>query len=143
VVRERLIDKRMLPFERFGRAATRLGFVIELAVDNIWEEFRDRSQSRGFMSVDVVEWLPKNKLTAVGMVSDVEPIPNAAIGAGNPLMNYRSGGSRIHATDHQIEVVGNLIAPGHVFWRRFPIQAPEQVQPVDQDYRFEQSDLAH
>jgi len=46
VVRQRLIDKRMLPFERLGRAAAWLRFVIELAVDNIREEFRDGSQSR-------------------------------------------------------------------------------------------------
>ena len=54
VVRERLIDKRMLPFECLGRAAARLRFVIELADDNIREEFSDGSQSRRFVSVDMV-----------------------------------------------------------------------------------------
>jgi hypothetical protein len=142
MVRERLIDKRMLPFERLGRAAARLRFVIKFAVDNIREEFSDGSQSRRFVPVNVVERLPEDKLTAVGMVSDVEPIPNAAVRAGNPLVNYCSGGSRIYAADDQIEVVGNLIAFGHVFWHCIPIQAPEQVQPVDQNHRLEQPDLA-
>jgi hypothetical protein len=142
VVRESLIDKRMLPFERLGRAAARLGFVIEFSVDNVREEFRDGSQSRSFMSVDVVEWLPENELTAVGMVSNVEPIPNRAIRAGNARVNYGSGGSRVYATDYQIEAVRNLVAFGHMFWHCFPVQAPEQVQPVDQDHRFEQPDLA-
>jgi hypothetical protein len=127
VVRERLIDKRMLPFERLGRAAAWLRFVIELAVDNIREEFRDGSQSRRFMSVDVVERLAEDELPAVGMVSNVEPIPNRAKRTGNPLVNYRSGGSRVYAADHQIKVVGDLIAFGHLFWHGFPVQAPEQV----------------
>jgi hypothetical protein len=82
----------------------------------------------------VVERLSENELAAVGMVSNVEPIPNRAIRTGNPLVNYRSGGSRVYATDHEVEVVGNLIAFGHVFWHGLPIQAPEQVQPVDQNY---------
>ena len=37
MVRERLIDKRMLLFERLGRAAARLRFVIERAIDNVRE----------------------------------------------------------------------------------------------------------
>src|ERR1035441_528578 len=94
------------------------------------------------MLVEAVQRLPQYELAAVCVVAYVQPVRDSAPRASNRLVNLRSRGARVYTADHQIEIIAKIVVRVDVVWNCFPVQAPEQVQPIDKDYGLEQPDLA-
>ena len=94
------------------------------------------------MLVEAVQGLSQHKLAAVCVVAYVQPVRDSAPRTGNRLVNLCSRGARVYTADHQIEIIAQVVARVEVVWICFPLQAPEQVQPIDKDYGLEQPDLA-
>src|SRR5579862_1742697 len=94
------------------------------------------------MLVNSVKRLPQHKLAAVCVVANVQPIGDSAPRAGNGLVNLRPRGARVYTADHQIEIIAQVVVRVDVLWNCFPVEAPEQVQAIDEDYGLEQPDLA-
>src|SRR5216684_2841290 len=94
------------------------------------------------MLVEAVQRLPQHELAAVCVVAYVQPVRDSAPRAGNRLMNLRSCGSGVYAADDQIEIIAQVVVRIDVLWNCFPVEAPEQVQPIDKDYGLEQPYLA-
>ena len=69
MTRQRLIDKRFLPFQRFRGAATRSGVFIECRICDFGKEFAGCAQSFRTPRIASVPWLAQDELAAIGAVS--------------------------------------------------------------------------
>ena len=63
------------------------------------------------MFIGPIERLSEDELPCVGVVANVEPVADAAPYGGDSLVNLCSGGAAVHATDDQVEIVMQIVAP--------------------------------
>jgi hypothetical protein len=134
VIGQRGIDEWFLPVECFRGAATGLAIIVEFLLYSLWKEFRNRAQPQSLPSIPSIQRFPKNKLPAVGVVAKVKPIINFAPLFG-AFSNRCSRFPRIDAPDHNIHAVQPSFGV-EPFRDSLPVEAPEQIQPVSEDYRF-------
>ena len=69
MIGQRRIDKRFLPVEGFRGATTRETISVNVGLDHFGEKVGNRAQSQPVSPVPAIQRLPKNKLTAVGVVA--------------------------------------------------------------------------
>ena len=139
VIGQGRIDERLLPVEGFRRATTRETISVEFALDDFREEFGDRSQPKPVSPVSSIQRLPKHKLTAVGVVAQIQPVIDFT-----PILcalcNGRARFPSVNTADHDVHAVQpsfGIQALGNAF----PVQAPEQIQAVGENHRFIETDL--
>jgi hypothetical protein len=111
------------------------------------EEFSRCPQSQPCPSVPLVKWLPQDELPAICIVAQIEPIRNRAP-ISNRIADCSPCGPCIHAPYNNVstEVITRVAAGDEgplpqVNRECFPRQSPEQIQPIDQNYRFVEADL--
>jgi hypothetical protein len=110
-----------------------LSILIDVLPDDFGKEFRNCAQPQSVPSIPSIQRFPKDKLSTVGVVAKVQPIINFAPLFG-AFSDRCSRFPRIDAPDHNIHAVQASFEV-EPFRNSLPIQAPEQIQPVDEDYR--------
>src|ERR1039458_467316 len=82
--------------------------------------------------------LPKNELSAGGVVAKVKPVQNP--GMQCPFLDGTPSFARIDTANHEIDlyVLGDLLYLG---LHALPVQPPEEVDPMRQHDRFREPDL--
>src|SRR6516225_1692672 len=98
VLRQKLVDKQLLPFQSLRCTATGVAVVIQLSINNGRVQLGDAAQTGPTTPVNLIQWLTEDELAAVRVVAEIEPIKNLAV-ASRRLSNERSGSSRVHATE--------------------------------------------
>ena len=63
--RQHGVDKRLLAFERFERAATRTIVRVQILVRNLREQFGHRTKASSLTSIPAIQRLPENKLPGI------------------------------------------------------------------------------
>jgi hypothetical protein len=74
MIGQRRIDKRFLPVEGFCGVTTRETISVNLRLDHFGEEFGNRTQPEPVSPVPSIQRLPKHKLTAAGVVAQIQPV---------------------------------------------------------------------
>lgn len=128
VAGQRLVNKRLLPLERFQSTATWSHIVVEGRIDNLREHLGDRAQTIGLPPIAAVQRLPEHELSAVGGIAEIEVVRNSAPQPGDSLLDLRSSGSRIDAPDDKVKLPQPVLI-AQTLWARFPAEIPEQVDP--------------
>ena len=141
MVRECLVDERMLPLSQSFRGAARrksISLVGTPVYDRREQLIHTRQASSPVLPVPS-QRLPEHKLPAVRKVSAVQPVASDFPRLEADDAGYiRPGRTRVDTGDQKIRI--RQVAPACDIVRQcFPGYAPEQIQAVDQDYRLVQT----
>ena len=139
--RQHLIDKWLLAFECLRRAATRQRILARFRICDLRIEFRNGSQPGRVMAVRGVQRLAEYILAAARIVAEVEPVDCAVIRSGDRGQDGLSRRPRIDTADNQVRNrrMGSQRILVKVLRVRLPLEAPEEIDTVDQDNGLVQS----
>ena len=65
VLRQKLVDKQLLPFQSLHCAATGMAVVIQLSINNGRVQLRHAAQTSPTTPVNLIQWLTEDELAAV------------------------------------------------------------------------------
>ena len=97
--RQRLIDERLLPFERLDRGATGQGVFAGCSIGNLRVKLSDCSQPFCLPTVPTIERLAQDKLPARRIVAEIEPVGDVARLPGHASLDHGARGPRVHTPD--------------------------------------------
>jgi len=139
--RQHLIDKWLLPFKCLSRAATGQRILACFRIDDLRIEFRNGSEPGRGAAVRGVQRLAEHILPAARIVAKVKPVRGAVIRPGNSGDDRLSRRPRIDTADNQVRTrrIGSQRILVKVFRVRLPLEAPEEIDTVDQDNGLVQS----
>ena len=138
VIGQYLVHKGLLSFQCFdGAAGGQCVGPVQLGIEDLRIEFRDRKQAVLGVLVAPVARLAQNELAVVGIVPDVQPVKRL-LESGRPG-DCEARGPRIHTGDQDVHDPIGLLC--EVTGGSVPLQTPEEVQPIGNDQRFVQADL--
>jgi hypothetical protein len=131
VIGQGRIDERLLPVESLCRAAAWETISVKFALDDFREKLCDCSQSEPASPVPAIQRLPEHKLSAVGVIAQVQPVVDftPVLGA---LCDGRARRPRVDTTDHDVHSVQSAVRI-QALRNAPPVQAPEQIQAIGED----------
>src|SRR6266700_1197981 len=122
LIGERLVDEWLLALKRLDCATGRKSvLLVELRIDNLRKQVRDRGQARRAVPGISVVRLPQNKLAAIGIVADIEPVP--AIPIGTRGHDRAAGFAGVHTPDEDVRLSSPTLV--EVAWRSLPAESPK------------------
>src|SRR6266567_4759437 len=133
------IDEWLLSFEGFDGAATGQSVFEDVSLDYFGKEFRDRSQPQSVPPIPSIQWFSQHKLSTVGVIAQVQPVIHLTP-VFDAFGDRSSCGPCVDAADDNIHTrhFSLWIEP---LRNSFPVESPEQIQPVGENHRFIQTDL--
>ena len=133
--RQGLVDERFLRVDRRSGAAARQR--VFLLAHHLWEQLGDNPQSFLGPFVSGIQGLTEDELASCAVVAQVEVIADAGKAPGDSCCDLPARRSRIHASHHDVIVVGVSVSPEalarEVARDGRPIQPPEEVQAIHED----------
>jgi len=133
--RQHLIDEWLLPFECLSRAATGQRVLACLRIHDLRIEFRNCSEPGRGAPVCSVQRLAEHILAAARVVAEVEPVDGAVIPTGDSRDDRLPSRPCIDTANNQVRAsrIGSQRILVKVLRVRLPLEAPEEIDPVDQD----------
>ena len=102
--RERLVDERLLPFERLDGGTTRQRVFAGRRAGNLRIELTNGPQPFRLPAVPAIERLAQHKLPARRIVPEIEPIRDVARSLHHATLDNTPRRASVHAADEKVRI---------------------------------------